>query len=74
MGISERSAISTEEFSKNEIFELTKRVQVPGYELTRSLCDGLGLARPRAILGFYLQFEFGTMVAWAMREIATESM
>jgi hypothetical protein len=51
-----------------DVLELTKRVQVPGYERTRPLFNEAiteGVITPSIGPGFYLQWEIRTVLNWA---------
>jgi hypothetical protein len=62
------SLIATGEMPLNELVELGKRVQIPGYEQTRQVFP---LAIPNGVLspaigsGFYLQSEIRSLLHWA---------
>jgi hypothetical protein len=65
------SFLAVGEIPKNEVLELTKRVQIPGYELTRELFDTAGMeySAPAVMRGYYLQVEIQALLRWAMRDI-----
>ena len=65
------SFLAVGEIPKDEVLELTKRVQIPGYELTRELFDAVGMeySAPAVMRGYYLQVEIRALLRWAMRDI-----
>ena len=59
------SFLDSGEFPQAEILELTKRVQIPGYELARNLFGGRVASKtftPHLGHGFYLQSELQELV------------
>lgn len=66
------SMIAERELPLQELIELTKRVQIPGYELAYELFhDGVseGVIAPCISSGFYLQCEIWDVVRWAKGRI-----
>jgi hypothetical protein len=66
------SLLAVDEFPKIEAIELTKRLQIPGYELIRNLISDESSERPRAILGegFYLQSELRDLALRAVEQLS----
>ena len=59
------------ELPQAEVLELAKRVQIPGYELTRNLYRETlvpEVVTPLLGHGCYLQAEIGEMIAWALEK------
>ena len=54
------------EMPQNDVLELTKRVQVPGYEQARELLEAIGkeMFTPSIGEGYYLQSEIRTLLRW----------
>lgn len=66
------SFISSGEMPSEDVLELAKRVQIPGYEQSRDLLQNLfakGLFSASIGEGFYLQCEIQTVLQWAMRTV-----
>ena len=63
------SFLASDEMPKDEVLELTKRVQVPGYELTHELFDAIGVEMftPSIMPGYYLQVEIRALLRWSSR-------
>ena len=62
------SMIAERELPLQELIELAKRVQIPGYETTYELVDGAvseGVITPSISTGFYLQCEIWEVLQWA---------
>lgn len=60
--------LAEEEFPKDEVLELTKRVQIPKYEQARNLfqeATEAGVLTPAVKHGYYLQSELETLLRWA---------
>jgi hypothetical protein len=56
------------EIPLSDFLELTKRVQIPGYERTRPIlpeAEREGVITPSIGSGFYLQGEIRTVLTWA---------
>jgi hypothetical protein len=65
------SLVEAGEFRKQDLLELAKRVQVPGYELVRDLiCEATAGRVCTPFLGkkYYLQSEMQELLAWASEE------
>ena len=64
------SFLAVREFRTADIVDLTKRIQIPGYELVRNLYGDLDRVMPPSILGegCYLQFEMRNLLAHAANE------
>jgi hypothetical protein len=64
------SFLAAEQMPKDDVLELTKRLQVPGYELTRELFASLGneMFTPSVMHGYYLQAEIRALLRWARRD------
>jgi len=63
--------MAADELPRNDVLELAKRVQIPGYEQTRELFQGAinkGAVAPLIRPGYYLQFEIQALLRWADRE------
>jgi hypothetical protein len=67
------SFLAAGEMPKDDVLELTKRLQVPGYELTRELFAALGneMFTPSVMPGYYLQAEIRALLRWATRAPAS---
>jgi hypothetical protein len=67
------SFLAAGEMPKDEVIELAKRLQVPGYELTRELFASLGneMFTPAVMPGYYLQAEIRALLRWATRDSAS---
>ena len=66
------SFIATDEMPEDEILELAKRVQIPGYEQTRELfheAAAQGIVAPLLRDGFYLQSEIRALRQWATSKV-----
>jgi hypothetical protein len=64
------SLISSGEMPAHEIIELTKRVQIPGYELATEelqMATKSGFLSPAIGKGFYLQSEIQAVLHWVTR-------
>ena len=64
------SFISSGEMPLEDVLELAKRVQIPGYEQSRDLLQNLfaqGLFSASIGVGFYLQSEIQTTLQWALQ-------
>jgi hypothetical protein len=61
------SFLAAGEMPKDDVLELTKRLQVPGYELTRELFASLSddMFTPSVMHGYYLQAEIRALLRWA---------
>jgi hypothetical protein len=60
--------LAGDELPKEDVLELAKRVQIPGYEQTRELFQEVisrGTVAPVIRLGYYLQFEIQALFSWA---------
>jgi hypothetical protein len=69
------SFLAVGEMPKDEVLELAKRVQIPGYEQARDLFrmgTDQGIVVPAIRDGYYLQFEIHTFLRWAKAEVQTE--
>jgi hypothetical protein len=66
------SFIAADEMPEDEILELTKRVQIPGYEQTRELfheATEQGVVAPSLREGYYLQSEIRVLQRWATSKV-----
>jgi len=66
------SLIAEHELPTEELLELTRRVQIPGYEQARelfeqALCEGVVM--PALAPGYYLQCELQDVLEWAIRKV-----
>lgn len=64
------SLIAADELPKDELLELAKRVQIPGYEQARELFPQAiadGFIEPSIGVGYYLQSEIQSLLSWAAR-------
>ncbi len=64
------SLIAEDELPREEILELAKRVQIPGYEQARDLFQTAithGIIEPSIGMGFYMQSEIQTLLQWSVR-------
>lgn len=62
------SMLAEREFPMEQLIELTKRVQIPGYEAVYELVHDAvneGVVAPAVGLGFYLQSEIRDVLNWA---------
>ncbi len=62
------SFLAVGELPKDDVLELTKRVQIPGYEQTYELFHEAvdrGLVAPAISDGYYLQYEMQQLLRWA---------
>jgi hypothetical protein len=62
------SLIAQSELPQEEVLELTKRVQIPGYEQVRQIYQAEiagGLLETSIGTGFFLQSEIGLLLQWA---------
>ncbi len=60
--------IAERELPAQELIELTKRVQIPGYEAVHELAHDAvsdGVIAPSISSGFYLQCEIWDVMEWA---------
>jgi hypothetical protein len=65
------SFVEAEEFPKEDVLELAKRVHVPRYELTRELFPeaiSCNFCSPFLGAGYYLQSEMEEVLAWGRRQ------
>lgn len=65
------SFIASGEMPRQEVLELAKRVQIPGYEQSRELLRNMieqGLFSPSMGEGFYLQSEIQAVLKWVLRK------
>jgi len=68
------SLIACREMPEEEVLELAKRVQIPGYEQARDLFPEAiaeGVVEPSIGEGYYLQGEIQTLLRWATTEGAS---
>jgi len=68
------SLIACREMAEEDVMELAKRVQIPGYEQARDLFPEAiaeGVVEPSIGKGYYLQGEIQTLLRWAMTEGAS---
>ena len=66
------SFIAANEMPEDEILELAKRVQIPGYEQTRELfheATEQGVVAPSLREGYYLQSEIRALQQWATSKV-----
>jgi hypothetical protein len=66
------SLIAEHELPTEELLELTRRVQIPGYEQARGLFERAlseGVVMPAIAPGYYLQCEVQDVLEWAMRKV-----
>ena len=63
------SFLASGEMPKDEVLELTKRVQIPGYEMTHELFEAIGseIFTPSMMPGYYLQAEIRALLRWSSR-------
>jgi hypothetical protein len=64
--------LATGELPKDDVLELAKRVQIPGYELTRELFQeamASGVVTPSLRDRYYLQTEIRALLRWAMETL-----
>lgn len=64
--------VSSKEMPLEDVLELGKRVQIPGYEQSRDLLQNLlvqGLFRASIGEGFYRRSEIQTVLQWALRTV-----
>jgi hypothetical protein len=64
------SLLAADELPRDELLELAKRVQIPGYEQARHLFPQAiadGLIEPSIGVGYYLQSEIQSLLTWAAR-------
>lgn len=68
------SMIDERELPLQELIELAKRVQIPGYEAVELIHDavGEGVIAPCISPGFYLQCEIWDVLRWAKGRIPTK--
>ena len=66
------SLLAAGDLPKAQIIELTKRLHIPGYELSRNLSDATAQIALTAYFGegFYLQSELEELIARAIEEYA----
>ena len=65
------SFLAGDEMPRDEVLELAKRVQVPGYELTHELFHAAiasGVFTPSIADGYYLQSEIWSLFRWASEQ------
>ncbi len=65
------SFLAADEMPRDEVLELAKRVQVPGYELTHELFHAAiagGVFTPSIADGYYLQSEIWSLFQWASEQ------
>jgi hypothetical protein len=65
------SLIACREMPEQDVLELAKRVQIPGYEQARDFFPEAiaeGVVEPSIGEGYYLQGEIQTLLRWAMAE------
>jgi hypothetical protein len=69
------SFLAAGEMPRDDVLELTKRLQVPGYELTRELFAALDteMFTPSVMRGYYLQVEIRALLEWARRDSSLEA-
>jgi hypothetical protein len=70
------SMIAERELPARELIELTKRVQIPGYEAVHELAPDAvseGVIAPSISSGFYLQCEIWEVLKWAKYRTATKT-
>jgi hypothetical protein len=69
------SLLAAGDLPKAQIIELTKRLHIPGYELSRNLSGATAKIALTAYLGegFYLQSELEALIARAIEEYAEPS-
>jgi hypothetical protein len=70
------SMIAERELPVEQLIELTKRVQIPGYEAVYELVHDAvdeGVVAPAVGLGFYLQSEIGEVLNWAKYRTSLKS-
>lgn len=66
------SMIAEREFPKEELIDLAKRVQIPGYEAVHELfreAVSEGVVTPSISAGFFLQCEISEMLKWARHRL-----
>ena len=64
------SLIAENELPTQEVLELAKRVQIPGYEQARDLFQEAilqGIIEPSIGTGFYLQSEIQALLQWSLK-------
>jgi hypothetical protein len=65
------SLIAEAELPADDVLELAKRVQIPGYEQARDLfreAIAQGIIEPSIGAGYYLQSEIHTLLMWAVKK------
>jgi hypothetical protein len=70
------SMIAERELPAQELIELTKRVQIPGYEIVHELVHDAvseGVIAPSISSGFCLQCEMWDVLKWAKERIPAET-
>jgi hypothetical protein len=70
------SMIAERELPAQELIELTKRVQIPGYEAVYEVVHDAvneGVITPSISAGFYLQCEMWDVLKWAKERIPAKS-
>jgi hypothetical protein len=70
------SLIATGDMPTNEVMELAKRVQIPGYEqVTKLFPEALaeGLVAPSIGAGYYLQWEIQSLLMRSGREVRSSA-
>ncbi len=66
------SLIAERELPREEVIELAKRVQIPGYEAVHELFHEAvseGVITPSISPGFFLQCEISEMLKWARHRL-----
>lgn len=69
------SFLAVGEMPKDEVLELAKRVQIPGYEQARDLFrmgTDQGIVVPAIRDGYYLQFEIHTFLRWGKARVQAD--
>ncbi len=70
------SMIAERELPAQELIELAKRVQIPGYEAVHELVDDAvseGVIAPSISSGFYLQCEIWDVLRWAKHRTSAKA-
>jgi hypothetical protein len=69
------SFLAMGEMPKDDVLELAKRVQIPGYEQTRELFQEAmneGVVTPAIRERYYLQSELDALLRWSRFKVKTE--
>jgi hypothetical protein len=69
------SFLAIGEMPKDDVLELAKRVQIPGYEQTRELLQEAmdeGVVTPAIRERYYLQSELDALLRWSRFKVKTE--